>query len=181
MKDQNKGYSLADGSWSSEYKVGDKFVYRDGTSGWDDPMFPLESSLSLEEDDGSLCPYFKSEHGDYAYEDWGILVPLKAKQNISNPNKDWKIYHLRRDKHVSKGQTEITLLIKDMGKRIAYKFAVCSPNDNFCRKEGVRVASEKPETVIAKLSDVILTDVLTHLKYNPSISEQTRDTIWYFI
>jgi len=46
-------YKLADGSWSSEYKVGDRFVANDYTA-----FFIPDQVITLTEDDFSEYPFF---------------------------------------------------------------------------------------------------------------------------
>ncbi|QDP59531.1 MAG: hypothetical protein GOVbin4162_105 [Prokaryotic dsDNA virus sp.] len=74
------GYTLADGSDSGEYYIGDKFIVIDSST------FSLQSVVSLYGDDRSSCPLFKLEEGhtDHdccngdlgAYEAWENLIPL---------------------------------------------------------------------------------------------------------
>lgn len=56
-KSTPEGYQLADGTWSSEYKIGDKFVVVN------DHSFSLGSIITFFEDDNSWCPLFKLESG----------------------------------------------------------------------------------------------------------------------
>lgn len=74
------GYTLADGSDSGEYYVGDKFVVTSSS------IFSKGSVVSLWDDDTTDCPVFKVESGECTYyhcdgeagtyEEWCNLTPL---------------------------------------------------------------------------------------------------------
>lgn len=64
---KNVGYELADGSWSSDYKSGDKFVV---SSDKCNDCFYVGEMLSLHWDDGTQCPKFINDEGHVDYEDW---------------------------------------------------------------------------------------------------------------
>lgn len=51
------GYKLADGTYSSEYKIGDKFETVDGE------IFQKGSIVTYTTDDHSDCPWFTNKHG----------------------------------------------------------------------------------------------------------------------
>jgi len=73
-EEKNRDHRLADGSLSSEYKVGDRFkVLRRNMS------FPLDSIVELYEDDGSDFPIFQIIGGSSSrsYVNWRILTPIK--------------------------------------------------------------------------------------------------------
>lgn len=56
------GHKLADGTYSGQYKVGDKFVVTNGTD-----EFSQGSIVSLYYDDNSSCPKFKLLEGYCSY------------------------------------------------------------------------------------------------------------------
>jgi hypothetical protein len=60
-------YRLADGSWSTDYKIGDKFTHRGG------------GLATLAEDDGSSNPWFNTDFGSHYPRHWSSLTPVKAK------------------------------------------------------------------------------------------------------
>lgn len=60
---QSAGYKLADGTYSSQYKIGDKFVVVHDK----EDVFTLGSIVSLYDDDGTSAPKFKLEEGGCAY------------------------------------------------------------------------------------------------------------------
>lgn len=60
---QSAGYKLADGTYSSQYKIGDKFIVVINTEG----VFTLDSVVSLYFDDDTSAPLFKLEDGACAY------------------------------------------------------------------------------------------------------------------
>lgn len=91
---ENKGYRLADGSWSSEYSVGDKFIVS-----MDSGTFSQGSVVELSHDDGSSCPMFKLvdgecffhltsyiSDGEYAFSGWISLLPLKEESKKATGN-----------------------------------------------------------------------------------------------
>jgi hypothetical protein len=71
-------YKLADGSCSTDYKIGDKFTHRDAVEG---------SIYELREDDGTQNPWFEVEgcqgKGPRHWED---LTPVEAKKHASTIN-----------------------------------------------------------------------------------------------
>lgn len=76
MSDCKQGYKLADGSWSSEYKIGDKFEAVDGV------IFQKGSIVTYTTKNGSDCPWFTNKHGREYSCYWYRLKPYKdpAKQ-----------------------------------------------------------------------------------------------------
>jgi hypothetical protein len=68
-------HKLHDGSCSSEYQVGDKFIFTGDKSkaarAWSEE--DLDGVFTLIYNDGTKCPKFKSESGDEQYEDWDLL------------------------------------------------------------------------------------------------------------
>ena len=64
-------YRLADGSMSTDYKIGDEFNYGDRT-------------FILSYDDGSVMPWFREviQESDHPLE-WPFLTPVKAKNHAS--------------------------------------------------------------------------------------------------
>ena len=75
------------------YKVGDKFRYRDGIVELDKTTVfrgSDESVLTLLEDDGSDCPYFKNEDGVKGYEDLNLLVKIEE-ESTTEPTFKYKI------------------------------------------------------------------------------------------
>lgn len=101
VEEMNKGYQLADGSWSSEYKIGDKFVVISEKS------FSKGSVVQFYRDDGSPQPCFKLIKGytQYtccedelgAYTKWDRLTPYKEeKEDMSKFDiKEFKISDLK--------------------------------------------------------------------------------------
>jgi hypothetical protein len=68
-------YRLADGSMSTDYKIGDKFTHSlCGAEIWE-----------LVSDDGSLNPYFNRQEylNDNFPRHWRSLTPVKTKQHAS--------------------------------------------------------------------------------------------------
>jgi hypothetical protein len=61
-------YRLADGSWSTDYKIGDKFTHRGG------------GLATLAEDDGSSNPWFNTDFGSHYPRHWFSLTPVKTKK-----------------------------------------------------------------------------------------------------
>ena len=81
----NLGYQLADGSWSSQYKIGDKFVAIKGI------IFSEGSIVEFIRDDSSWCPLFELVEGRCKFElgrndspggfySWEDLKPHKEQQ-----------------------------------------------------------------------------------------------------
>lgn len=85
--EMGKGYELADGTFSSEYKLGDKFEVVDGY------IFSIGSIVTLFDDDGSDCPLLKLEKGSTnlrnaggemgGYCCWSRLKAYKPQQDVS--------------------------------------------------------------------------------------------------
>jgi len=68
-----QSFTLADGTMSSDYKVGDKFVVQKGA-----PTAEAGAIVTLVREDGSFCPFFK---GGGIYEEPAIAwTHLKAKR-----------------------------------------------------------------------------------------------------
>lgn len=93
----------------------------------------------------------------------------------------WKIRYLRHNRNVSKGEAVITLLYREVDDKIEYRFAVCNPIDNFCRKTGKKVALGKKSVIIHnnKPVDVYL-QVFTHLIWSAEefgLSKEAKDTL----
>lgn len=82
----NKGYQLADGTWSTEYKVGDKFEVTRNTD-----AFSTGSTISFYVDDESLSPWFLLESGECFYDDssdsWS--VPWKNLKAVNPKQKEF--------------------------------------------------------------------------------------------
>lgn len=80
---ENKGYQLADGSWSSEYKEGDLFEVVEVC---DAASFAKGSVVKYVDMDGSAWPGFELVSGftksaiSCTYEYWGNLKPHSKKQ-----------------------------------------------------------------------------------------------------
>jgi hypothetical protein len=67
-------YKLADGSMSTDYKIGDKFALESD---------PSRTFVFTEEDD-TAYPWFRAAGDDYGLAMyWGDLTPLKAKSHAS--------------------------------------------------------------------------------------------------
>jgi hypothetical protein len=65
-------YKLADGSMSTDYKIGDKFTHK------------YEHGIYIFiEDDGTKNPWFKSEELSREASNWKFLTPVKTKQHAS--------------------------------------------------------------------------------------------------
>jgi hypothetical protein len=64
-------YKLADGSMSTDYKIGDEFAFEDRT-------------FILSDDDGSVMPWFREviQESDHPLE-WPLLTPVKEKNHAS--------------------------------------------------------------------------------------------------
>lgn len=74
-----KGYQLADGSWSSEYKIGDKFVLScDGHS-----IFRKGVVVEFITDDQSKNPRFEKVKDVSYYCNWERLSKYKSETNMS--------------------------------------------------------------------------------------------------
>ena len=81
----SKGYQLADGSWSSEYKIGDRFVVGETAN------FREGSLIEFIYNDDTYCPYFELINGVYlgrhakgeniAPASWKYLKKYPEKQN----------------------------------------------------------------------------------------------------
>lgn len=76
-------YKLADDTLSTDYKVGDLFKFSVTDRGklcgrWD--YRDLRGVVELIGEDGTACPYFKSEFGNKSYEMWCYLKPAVVKQ-----------------------------------------------------------------------------------------------------
>lgn len=87
----NKGYKLADGSYSSQYEVGDLFK----VVGCDE-SFNIGQVVSLSEDDGEDCPWFKSSNGfeqPVYWEDVKFYQPF-TKPFTKDDLKDGDIVHI---------------------------------------------------------------------------------------
>lgn len=111
-----------------------------------------------------------------------IPVPSSSGSSSGNPYEMWKIRYLRHNRNVSKGEAVITLLYREVDDKIEYKFAVCNPTDNFCRKTGKRVALDKKSVIIHnnKPVDVYL-QVFTHLICSAEafgLSKEAKDTLF---
>ena len=74
---KNVGYELADGSWSSDYKSGDKFVV---SSDKCNDCFYVGEVLSLYWDDATKCTKFINDEGHADYEDWDCLKAYNAQE-----------------------------------------------------------------------------------------------------
>lgn len=81
-------YELADGSVSSDYKVGDKFL----VVGDDLDMYPKGAVITYIENDYSRCPKFSHDiHGDW-YEGWSELEAYRGDVKVEeNTMKSMKI------------------------------------------------------------------------------------------
>ena len=79
------GYKLADGSYSTEYELGDKFMVTHNL--YDQAVFSRGSIVSLYEEDNSDQPLFKLEEGEAVFSNcdgdaggycyWFCLTPVK--------------------------------------------------------------------------------------------------------
>jgi hypothetical protein len=65
-------YKLADGSMSTDYKIGDKFSHAERKGIW-----------SLQEDDGSPMPFFSTKKCPRHCLAWSLLVNVKPKSIIN--------------------------------------------------------------------------------------------------
>lgn len=106
-EEMNKGYQLADGSWSSEYKIGDKFIVTDGST-----VFTRGSIISFYRDDNTAKPCFKLVNGrsffqncdgeDGGYISWIRLTPYKEEKDTSKFDiKEFKIADLKTGQRVT--------------------------------------------------------------------------------
>jgi hypothetical protein len=69
-------YELADGSKSTDYKIGDIFQPKHS-----------DRTFILNDDDGSSCPWFvECGTTNEASRYWGGFIPVKAKKNASLVN-----------------------------------------------------------------------------------------------
>lgn len=89
------GYQLADGSWSYQYKIGDKFVVVEGDGG----TFTKGSVIEFIRDDSSWCPLFELVEGECkyvlgrgnakgAFEAWADLIPYEGQQSLEKNYKN---------------------------------------------------------------------------------------------
>jgi hypothetical protein len=62
-------YELADGSMSTDYKIGDEFTHYEKRG-----LFKFEAA------DGSSCPWFRDMDERRSAESWCYLTPVKAKK-----------------------------------------------------------------------------------------------------
>tara|TARA_R110000744_G_scaffold315708_1_gene422529 strand:- start:442 stop:720 length:279 start_codon:yes stop_codon:yes gene_type:complete len=69
-------YELADGSMSTDYKVGDKFTHK-----YERGVFIFV------EDDGTLNPWFKSEEIHREVSQWRFLTPVKSTKKSNKKTK----------------------------------------------------------------------------------------------
>tara|TARA_R110000787_G_scaffold257205_1_gene362411 strand:+ start:314 stop:592 length:279 start_codon:yes stop_codon:yes gene_type:complete len=69
-------YKLADGSLSTDYKIGDEFTHKCG-----------HDIFVFIEDDGTRCPWFKSEETHRNARHWSSLTPVKATKKANKKTK----------------------------------------------------------------------------------------------
>ena len=99
----SKVYQLADGSWSSEYKIGDRFVASGGAS------FSDGSIVELHADDGSINPHFKLLTGerrgmftfgeDVCRANWMLLKPAPKPFTKSDLKCGMRVTHRDGDEY----------------------------------------------------------------------------------
>jgi hypothetical protein len=63
-------YELADGSMSTDYKIGDEFTH-----------YEKRGLFKFEEADGSSCPWFEDMDERRSAESWCYLTPVKASKH----------------------------------------------------------------------------------------------------
>lgn len=86
--------------------------------------------------------------------------PVVDKSETIQKETPWNIRHFRQDKSKSSGVYSLTILWRQVGKKIEYRLAICSPNDNFYRKEGLKVAHSKKSDFFYNRYDNVYAGIL---------------------
>lgn len=140
-KVEKGGYELADGTFHSDYEIGDTFKVIN-----EDDDFPEGSIITLCEHEACFAKsgYFSCDNDNQIIY-WRNLVAA----NKASPKQafEWKIKHIKANDYKCGRDVALTILYKDIGDSYyEYKYAICSPKEMFSRKEGVKEALKKPDT-----------------------------------
>lgn len=103
-----EGYQLADGSWSSEYKVGDKFLFS-----WNKQhKFRQGEVVVYIEDDDSDSPRFMNSSEEKAYCYWSSLSKYKSEESMDLSINTFKKEDLKTGMRVTcrNGEVYVVLL-----------------------------------------------------------------------
>lgn len=109
---ENIGYKLADGSFSTEYKIGDKFkvVFTEGNS-----FITKGQIVEYTTNDGTDCPEFSSG----VFIDWSKLVPIKKKKSkIKNLQKQIDELKELVDKYINTSKEVISKGVTPLWKQV---------------------------------------------------------------
>lgn len=88
---------------------------------------------------------------------------------------EWKIRHIKSDDYKPKRDVAITILYKEIENGYyEYKFAICSPKDNFSRKVGVTEALKKESDKVYydKEESSPINSILWHIAFTHKLSKE---------
>jgi TolA-binding protein len=154
-------YKLADGSYSDQYRVGDKFVMVD-TNHY---HFSRGSVVELEEDDHSDSPSFKNDEGSAIYCSWWRMAAYKENTIVTE--------HISQ---VEELEAKIDNLEEYISELVHQNEQQRKVLDNFTQlTELVSTHSHITEALNAKIGDDVVERLVNFLKYNlDSLQQQAR-------
>lgn len=103
------------------------------------------------------------------------LDEIEAISETVKPS-EWKIRHIKSDDYKPKRDVAITILYKEIGNGYyEYKFAICSPKDNFNRKVGIAEALKKESDKVYNEGTLdIINLIVMHMTFSNKFSKDTR-------